>query len=537
MISPSPLVGEVGVGGRRKNGVQQAANRKRAVVIGGGITGLTACYRLTQQAQAGGLPLDVVLLEASDRLGGVIATHCQACPGPRSGDGLLLEEGPDCFLTTKPEGVDLCNELGLSTELIGTTTEHRQSFIVRRGRLVPVPQGFYLMAPGSLWPFVVTPAFSWPGKLRMALDLVLPRRASEEDESLADFVTRRLGREALERMAQPMLGGIYTADPRHLSMQATMPQFLDMERRHRSLILALRRRQRQAGAQQPGACPGPRSGVSGARYGLFASFRHGMQTLVDALADRLPAGTVRLQTPVRSLRYEPSHLLEGARGGRWIVSPQACPDLEADAVCLALTAPQAARLLTGLDLELAAGLCDIPYASSAIVTLACDRADVAHPLNGMGFVVPAVEQRNLIACTFSSVKFAGRAPAGKVLLRAFVGGALQQEQALWPDAKLQDAVRRDLRQLLGLTGTPALCHVSRHASAMPQYHVGHLARVDRLEAAVRHWPGLALAGNAYHGVGVPDCIRSGDEAARDIVSHLFPRAASSHLSTAVRQHS
>ena len=269
--------------------MQQAANRKRVVVIGGGITGLTACYRLTQQAQANNLPLDVTLLEASDRLGGVIATHGQ--------DGLLLEEGPDCFLTTKPEGVELCDELGLSAELIGTTTEHRQSFIVRRGKLVPVPQGFYLMAPGSLWPFVTTPAFSWPGKLRMALDLVLPRRASEDDESLADFVTRRLGREALERMAQPMLGGIYTADPRHLSMQATMPQFLDMERRHRSLILALRRRQRQASAQQPG--------VSGARYGLFASFRHGMQTLVDALADRLPAGTVRLQTPVRSVRRRP----------------------------------------------------------------------------------------------------------------------------------------------------------------------------------------------------------------------------------------
>ena len=506
--------------------MQQAANRKRAVVIGGGITGLTACYRLTQQAQAGGLPLDVVLLEAGDRLGGVIATRREACPRPRSGDGLLLEEGPDCFLTTKPEGIELCNELGLSAELIGTTTEHRQSFIVRRGKLVPVPQGFYLMAPGSLWPFVTTPAFSWPGKLRMALDLVLPRRASEDDESLADFVTRRLGREALERMAQPMVGGIYTADPRHLSMQATMPQFPDMERRHRSLILALRHRQRQAGAQQPGACPGPRSGVSGARYGLFASFRHGMQTLVDALADRLPAGAVRLQTPVCSVRrVSPSHSPGGARGGRWIVSPQHGPDFEADAVCLALTAPQAARLLSDLDPELAAGLCAIPYASSAIVTLACDRADVAHPLNGMGFVVPAVEQRNLIACTFSSVKFAGRAPADKVLLRAFVGGALQQEQALWPDAKLQDAVLRDLRQLLGLTGTPRLCHVSRHSSAMPLYHVGHLARIERLETVIRRWPGLALAGNAYHGVGVPDCIRSGDEAAGDLLEELFASGA------------
>ena len=493
--------------------MEQTTKRKRAVVIGGGITGLTACYRLVQQAQADDLPLDVVLLEASDRLGGVIAT--------RHEDGLLLEEGPDCFLATKPWGVELCDELGLNAELIGTTTEHRQSFIVRHGKLVPVPQGFYLMAPGSLWPFVTTPAFSWSGKLRMALDLVLPRRASEDDESLAAFVTRRLGREALERMAQPMLGGIYTADPRHLSMRATMPQFLDMEQRHRSLILALRYRQSQGSAQP---------GVSGARYGLFASFRHGMQTLVDALADRLPAGTVRLQTPVHRVRRAPPHLLEGARGGRWIVSPQACPDLEADALCLALAAPQTARLLTGLDPELATGLHDIPYASSAVVTLACDRADIAHPLNGMGFVVPAVEQRNLIACTFSSVKFAGRVPEGKVLLRAFVGGALQQEQTLWPDAKLQDAVYDDLRQLLGLTGTPTLCHVSRHPNAMPQYHVGHLERIKRLESQTRRWPGLALAGNAWHGVGVPDCIRSGDEAARGLLSTLFPKVVDCNLS-------
>ena len=319
--------------------MQAPANRKRAVVIGGGITGLTACYRLTQLARDGDLPLDVVLLEAGDRLGGVIAT--------RHEDGLLIEEGPDCFLTTKPEGVELCDELGLGAELIGTTTEHRQSFILRHGNLVPVPQGFYLMAPGSLWPFVATRAFSWPGKLRMAMDLVLPRRAaSEDDESLADFVTRRLGREALERMAQPMVGGIYTADPCHLSMQATMPQFLEMERRHRSLMLALRKRQRRASAQKPG--------VSGARYGLFASFRHGMQTLVEALADRLPAGTVQLQTPAHRVRRDPDTQ-------RWSVSPRHGPELEADALCLALTAPQAGRLLADFDQELSVRLHDIPY--------------------------------------------------------------------------------------------------------------------------------------------------------------------------------
>lgn len=486
-------------------GMPRADGRKHAVVIGGGLTGLAACYRLNRQARAGNLPLDVTLLEAGGRLGGVIAT--------RHEDGFLLEGGPDCFLTTKPWGIELCHELGLGNALIGTTTEHRQSFIVRRGGLVPVPQGFYLMAPGSLWPFVTTRAFGWPGKLRMALDLVLPRRSAPGDESLAAFVTRRLGREALERMAQPMVGGIYTADPQLLSMQATMPQFLDMERRHRSLILALRRRQRLADAQQPG--------VSGARYGLFASFRHGMQTLMDALADQLPAGTARPNTPVGRVRRD-------AGGRRWIVSLEHGPDLEADALCLALTAPKAARLLAGLDPGLAAGLKDIPYASSAIVSLAFDRADVAHPLDGMGFVVPAVEQRNLIACSFSSVKFVGRAPADKVLLRAFVGGALQQERALWPDARLEEAVCQDLRQLLGLTGRPILCQVSRHPCAMPQYHVGHLARVDRLEAAARCWPSLFLAGNAYHGVGVPDCIRSGDNAARGMLSELFPETANGH---------
>ena len=399
------------------------------MVIGGGITGLTACYRLTQQARADGLPLDVVLLEASDRLGGVIGT--------RHEDGLLIEEGPDCFLTTKPAGVELCGELGLDSELIGTTAEHRQSFIVRHGELVPVPQGFYLMAPGSLWPFVTTRAFSWPGKLRMALDLVLPRRgASRGDESLADFVTRRLGREALERMAQPMIGGIYTADPRHLSMLATMPQFLEMERRHRSLILALRHRQRQASAQQPG--------TSGARYGLFASFRHGMQTLVDALADRLPAGTVQSADPCAKRAAPCRKPLAGSSPRKADPTSKPMPSVWRSrrrrrlACCPVLTPswrPDCARFPTLLPPS-------SPWRTTAPTS--------PHPLNGMGFVVPAVEQRNLIACSFSSVKFAGRAPPGRVLLRAFVGGALQQEQALWPDARLQDAVCGDLRQLLGV---------------------------------------------------------------------------------------
>ena len=211
---------------------------KRVVVIGGGITGLTAAYRLTQAAQGTRSPLEVILLEASGRLGG---RYCDALQ-----DGLLMEQGPDCFLSAKPWGVRLCEELGLGDEIISTTTQYRQSFIVRGGKLVPVPQGFYLMAPGSWRSLITTPVFSWRGKLRMALDLVVPRRTATDDESLAQFVTRRLGREALERMAQPMVGGIYTADPQYLSMRATMPQFLEMEQQHGSLIRAMLHKQRSA---------------------------------------------------------------------------------------------------------------------------------------------------------------------------------------------------------------------------------------------------------------------------------------------------
>src|SRR5215831_14186159 len=340
---------------------------KVVVVIGGGITGLTAAYRLAQAAQAPEGPLEVVLLEASGRLGGTVATHAQ--------DGLLLEQGPDCFLSAKPWGVRLCEELGLGDELIGTTTQYRQSFIVRGGRLLPVPQGFYLMVPGSWRSLLTTPVFSWRGKLRMALDLVLPRRTATGDESLAQFVTRRLGKEALERMAQPMIGGIYTADPQYLSTQATMPQFVEMEQQHGSLIRAMLSKQRRTAA--------PAQGTSGPRYGLFVAFRQGMQTLVDTLVEHLSADTVHARTEVRvRARVHRLQYIPGA--ARWIVHCHEQPALEADAVCLSLPAPQAGQLLTDVEATLASALENIQYASSAIVNIPCKRADVAHPMHGMG---------------------------------------------------------------------------------------------------------------------------------------------------------
>jgi oxygen-dependent protoporphyrinogen oxidase len=346
------------------------------------------------------------------------------------------------------------------------------------------------MAPTRFWPLLTTPLFSWPGKLRMALDLVLPRGPGG-DETLAAFVTRRLGREALERVAQPLVGGIYTADPRRLGLAATMPRFLEMERASRSVILAMWRQQRAA-AQ--------RSRDSGARWSLFLSFDDGLQTLVDELARRLPDSTVQLARPITRI--------ERRDGGGWRLDG-AC---DCDALIIATPAHAAAALVRDLDTTLAGALEAIPYASSATVTLAFRREDIPHPLDGFGFVVPQVERRALLAGTFSSLKYPGRAPAEWVLVRAFVGGALQPELVELDDAALVATVRRDLGHLLGVHAAPALVRVARWRRAMPQYEIGHLERVaairDRAAAL-----GLHLAGNAYDGVGIPDCIRSGETAA------------------------
>jgi protoporphyrinogen/coproporphyrinogen III oxidase len=475
---------------------------RRVVVVGGGISGLAATHRLVERSQNFPFRLEVKLLEASSRLGGVIQTI--GC------DGLLLEGGPDSFISEKPWALDLCQRLGLRSHLIGSNKSHRRSFIVRRGRLLPVPDGFYLLAPSQLWPFVTTPIFSWWGKLRIAADLVLPRKKRDmstgEDESLADFVRRRLGREALERMAQPMVGGIYTADPERLSLRATMPRFLEMERQHRSLILAmLRQRQRMAWVEE-----GP---PQGPRYSLFLSLDQGMQLLVDSLQSKLPAESVCLRTAVESLDRNPAN-------GRWVLNLKDGTHLEADAVCLAVASYESARLLQHLDSRLAESLKLVPYASTATVNLLYPRVAIPHPLNGFGFVVPAIEKRRILACTFCHVKFDGRAPQGQALLRAFVGGALQPEAFELGDDEMIRAVRQDLRELLGITADPVLSRVERHPRAMAQYEVGHLGWLSEVESRIEEYQGLQLAGNAFTGVGIPDCVHRAEECSDRLLAAL-----------------
>ena len=460
---------------------------RRVAVIGGGISGLAAAHRLVERGRERGEAIEVRLFEAGPRAGGVIQSE-------RS-DGFVIEAGPDSFLSEKPAALDLCERLGITDRLVGTREEFRRTYVVRDGRLHALPDGFLLMAPTRFWPLLTTPLFSWPGKLRMALDLVLPR-GSGGDESLADFVTRRLGREALERVAQPLVGGIYTADPRRLSLKATMPRFLEMERAARSVILAMWR-QRRAAAQATAG--------SGARWSLFLSFDDGLQRLVDELVRQLPDSTVQLQRPISALERLP--------GGGWRLDGA----FECDAVVVATPAHAAATLVQPLDPGLAHELAAIPYASSATVTLAFRREEIPHPLDGFGFVVPHVERRALLAGTFSNLKYPCRAPDEWVLMRAFIGGALQPELVELDDDALVAAVRRELAALLGVRATPHLTRIARWRRAMPQYEVGHVERVARIRGRAAQL-GVHLAGNSYQGVGIPDCIRSGEDAAEGVIS-------------------
>jgi protoporphyrinogen/coproporphyrinogen III oxidase len=457
----------------------------KLIVVGGGIAGLSAAHRAVELARERGQTLDLTLIEARDRLGGTIASERV--------DGFLVEAGPDSFLSEKPWALALCRRLGVEDRLVRTDDRFRKVFVWHRGRLHPLPDGFQLLAPTALMPFATSSLFSLPGKLRMALDLVLPRGGGD-DESLGAFVRRRLGAEALERVAQPLVAGIYTADPDDLSLTATMPRFIELERKERSVILGLRRTLRRA----------PLPGTSGARWSLFVTFAGGMEELVMTLAARLPAGALALKQRVTGLERA---------GERWRVATAEGGRLEADRVIVATEAHATARLTRYLDPALATLIEEIPYASAATVSLGFRRADVPHALDGFGFVVPRSENKALLAGTFSSVKYPNRAPEGHVLIRAFLGGMLNAAVLAEDDDALVARARGELREALGIVAAPVLTRLHRWPASMPQYRVGHLTRTETIERLAGAVPGLALAGAAFRGVGIADCVRSGEAAA------------------------
>ena len=469
----------------------------RIVVIGGGIAGLAAAHHVLELNQQRSLGLEITLLEAAPRLGGSIATEYM-------GD-FLVEGGPDSFITEKPWALRLCERLGLTSRLVSTQAAFQKIYIVHRGKLQLLPEGFFLLAPTRLWPFIQTPLFTWRGKLRMACELFLPRGHLDGDESLGSFVRRRFGREALERVAQPLVGGIYASDPEQLSLGATMPRFREMERTRRSVSWAMWSEQRRRARQTPGG--------SGARWSLFVTLRGGMQELVETLGQRLPEGSIRLNTPVSGLMREPGKKL-------WCIESAGGNRFEAAGLILATPAFRTAEMLGPFANAAALALKQITYASTATVSLAYRRDDFPGALDSFGFVVPAIEKRKIMACTFSSVKYPARAPEGHVLLRAFVGGMLQPELCQDDDETIEKNVRAELASLLSVSAPPLFSRIWRHPRSMPQYRVGHGALIERIEAALKPFP-LALAGSAYHGVGISDCVHTGEEAAEKVIQQVI----------------
>ena len=473
-------------------------NNPIIVVIGGGITGLSAAYRLVELSREKNLNIEIHLLEGSNKLGGVISTQ--------QINEMIVEEGPDSFITTKPWALSLCSRIGIESRIINTNNENRRTFVVNQGKLIPVPDGFLMLAPTSFIPFILSPLFSWTGKLRTLMEVFIPRKSDNKDESLASFVKRRFGREILERIAQPLISGIYTADPETLSLKATFPQFLEMESRYRSVIKALIRERQSTNRLN--------TGESGVRYNLFASFKDGMKTLVDTLYEKLPKGNIKLNKHVTNIQI--TH-------NGWRVNTKDGEAIAADGVIIATPAHQTSDLIKGVDSYIATELSKIRYGSATVINLAYRREHISHPLDGFGFVTPSIEKRPVLACSFSSIKFKGRSPEEIVLLRCFMGGALSPHDFDRDKNWHIKTAHEELRNLIGIKSEPIFAKVSRHPLSMPQYKVGHLELISDIKDRVNKYPSLQIAGNAYYGVGIPDCIHSGESSAENIVEDLLKK--------------
>ncbi len=469
---------------------------RHLVIIGGGIAGLAAAYRI-QEAIGQGTPLKCTVLEASDRFGGKIHTERRA--------GFILERGPDSFITQKPAALELCRKLGLVDRIVGTR-KNNKTFIYLNGRMLTLPDGLSLMVPTKFLPFITTRLFSWPGKIRMGFDLFLPRRKSKRDESLADFVRRRFGQEAVDRLAQPLLSGIYSSDPEKMSMRATFPRFLETEKKYGSLILGMLAGKKAMLSRKPESQP---AGYQA--YTMFVTLKNGMSELVETLMEQCPDIEFRNRAPITQLAKS---------GQEYTITLDSGENLTADAVLVATPANVTARLTQEVAPEIAEKLADIPFVSTAGVVLGFRREGFSHPLKGFGFVVPATEKRKITACTWVSSKFPCRAPDDKVLLRVFVGGALNEPLAEQDTGKIVSDVKDELRDIMGLTEEPEFAHVFQYKKGNVQYRVGHEEMVSQIEADLTRHPGLFLAGSAFKGVGIPDCIAHGNQVAGDTLQYL-----------------
>lgn len=459
---------------------------KRIAIVGGGISGLAAAFALEERRRAGE-PVQFVVYESGPRFGGVLATEKVG--------GCLVEAGPDSFLTEKPWAADLCRRLGMEDQLIGSNDSSRKTYILVKDRLTPLPDGLMFMVPTRLAPTLLTTLFSPATKLRMAREWRLAPRQSNSDESVAALVERHYGAEMVERLADPLLSGVYGGEASQLSVRAVLPRFVEMESEYGSLgrgMLAARKKLKPARSATP----------------MFTSLKGGMEQLAEALVARISPAALRANTPVESIQRQ-------ERG--WVVSAGYASDY-VDAVIVAAPATAAVSILEISCAALASELSGIPYSSSMTVALGFDQAARSALPPGFGFLVPRSEGKRMLAATFVHNKFPHRAPQDRALIRCFFGGSRDQQILQLPDQEILGIVREELRQILRLSADPLFTRIYRWKGAMAQYTVGHLERLRRIERLLKQWPGLALAGNAYRGIGVPDCVRSGELAAQQILA-------------------
>ena len=455
------------------------------VIVGGGVSGLALACRLRRALPRG----EITLLEKEGRAGGTVRTE--------SHDGFLVEAGPNGFLDTKPGTLALCGDLGLSDRLIpASEAARRNRYLFLGGRLEKLPGG-----PLS---FLTSRVLSWRGKWALLAERSRPPRRDGADESIDAFARRRAGPEAAEVLADAFVTGIHAGDPTLLSVRAAFPRLVELEEKYGSVMKGFaaeaKRRRAEAAAK----------GEAYRRPGRMWSFREGLQLLIDALCADLPTPPVRGVRVRRVEKHERGWSVCGDGRDRW----------PADAVVLACPAHEQAEILADLDEALAADVAGIPYNRVAVVALGFRAADIPHALDGFGFLVPQRDRRDLLGVQWCSSIFPGRAPPGTVLLRAMCGGWNRPEMLDWDDERLLRAVRDELRVAMGVRAEPVFRRVVRWPRAIPQYHVGHLGRVARVEERVRRHPGLFLAGNAYRGVALNDCTERAETLARDIAGHL-----------------
>jgi oxygen-dependent protoporphyrinogen oxidase len=445
--------------------------KTQVAIIGGGISGLSAAYALHKRQ------VPYLLLEAGPSLGGVIRTETR--------DGFLLEGGPDSMPAQRPEGIALCRELGLGDRLVPTNPDLQAVYVLHRGKLHPLPEGMMLAVPTKVLPFAKSGLFSWPGKLRMGLDLVIPGGNGRGDESIASFLRRRLGQEAVERLGQPLLAGIHAGDPERLSILATFPRLREFEEKHGSLVRGM------------WATPGPKPPAA------FYSLRGGLREMLDALVVRLERKGIWTKAAVYGVSRANGGFSLAVRGGETV---------GADQVIVAAPGPKVAPALEGLLPGAARVLAAIPFASSATALLGYRREDVAHPLGGYGMVVPKTEGLRTTALSFVSTKFPHRAPQGHVLLRGFLGGVRDPEVMKLTDEEMVETVKRDMSDVLSLRGQPVMGRVFRWPGGTPQLEVGHLERMAAVEKDVASVPGLYLTGAGIRSTGIPDSVADGTRA-------------------------